>query len=74
MVRGRRATSSGGRGEGSGRRFSSFSTPPPLTRGPMTSAPLPLTAGPTTSAPLPPTTGPTTSADLPPVVGIYVMI
>ncbi|MQM15835.1 hypothetical protein Taro_048790 [Colocasia esculenta] len=55
MVRGRRATSLGGRGEGSGRRFTSFSTPPPPARGPTTSAPLPLAVGPTTSTPLPPT-------------------
>ncbi|MQL79679.1 hypothetical protein Taro_012128 [Colocasia esculenta] len=55
MVRGRCATSSGGRGEGSGRRFTSFSTPLPPAGGPTTSAPLPLVAGPTTSTPLPPT-------------------
>ncbi|MQM02560.1 hypothetical protein Taro_035330 [Colocasia esculenta] len=53
MVRGRCATSSGGRGEGSGRRFTSFSAPPPPTGGPTTSARLPLAVGPTTSAPLP---------------------
>ncbi|MQL73207.1 hypothetical protein Taro_005564 [Colocasia esculenta] len=69
MVRGQRGTSSGGRGEGSGRRFTSFSTPPPPTGGPTTSAPLPPTTGLTTSAPLPPTTRPTTYAPLPPAVG-----
>ncbi|MQL90501.1 hypothetical protein Taro_023092, partial [Colocasia esculenta] len=56
MVRGQRATSLGGRGEDSGRRFTFFSTPPPLAGGPTTSACLPLVAGPTTSAPLPLTT------------------
>ncbi|MQM22902.1 hypothetical protein Taro_055961 [Colocasia esculenta] len=40
MVRGRRATSLGGRGEGSGRRFTTFSTPPPTAGGLTTSAPL----------------------------------
>ncbi|MQM22652.1 hypothetical protein Taro_055708 [Colocasia esculenta] len=67
MVRGWRGTSSGGRGEGSGRRFTSFSTPLPLT-----SASLPPAVGPTTSVPIPPTSallppavGPTTSAPLP---------
>ncbi|MQM14774.1 hypothetical protein Taro_047709 [Colocasia esculenta] len=55
MVRGRRVTSSGGRGEGSGRRFTSFSTPLPPAGGPTTSAPLPLAVGPTTSTPLPST-------------------
>ncbi|MQM17854.1 hypothetical protein Taro_050833 [Colocasia esculenta] len=37
-------------GEGSGRRFTTFSTPPPLAGGPTTSAPLPAAIGPTTSA------------------------
>ncbi|MQL80085.1 hypothetical protein Taro_012530 [Colocasia esculenta] len=71
MVRRRRRTSLGGRGEGSGRRFTSFSTPLPPT-----SAPLPPTVGPTTSvpvpptsAPLPPAVGPTTSAPLPLTAG-----
>ncbi|MQL83995.1 hypothetical protein Taro_016494 [Colocasia esculenta] len=49
MVRGRRATSSGGRGESSGKRFTTFSRPPPLAAGPTTSAPLPPAAGPTAS-------------------------
>ncbi|MQL93977.1 hypothetical protein Taro_026626 [Colocasia esculenta] len=38
MVRGGRATSFRGRGEGSGRRFTSFSTPPPPAGGPTASA------------------------------------
>ncbi|MQL75171.1 hypothetical protein Taro_007538, partial [Colocasia esculenta] len=62
MVRGRHVTFSGGRGEGSGRRFTFFSTPPPPAGGPTTSAPLPPTAVPMTSAPLPSATGLTTSA------------
>ncbi|MQL90829.1 hypothetical protein Taro_023421 [Colocasia esculenta] len=69
MVRGRCVTSSGGRGEGSGRRFSSFSTPPPSARGPTTSTPLPSTTGPTTSADLPLAAGPMTSAPLPLAAG-----
>ncbi|MQL75294.1 hypothetical protein Taro_007671 [Colocasia esculenta] len=69
MVRGRRVTSLGGRGESSGSRFTTFSTPPPLAGGPTTSAPLPPPAGPTTSTPLPSAAGPTTSAPLPLAAG-----
>ncbi|MQM10920.1 hypothetical protein Taro_043823 [Colocasia esculenta] len=76
MIRKRRGTSSGGRGEGSRRRFTSFSTPlPPISTplppavGLTTSVPVPPAVGPTTSAPLPLAAGPTTSAPLPLAAG-----
>ncbi|MQM03295.1 hypothetical protein Taro_036074 [Colocasia esculenta] len=53
MVRGRCVTSSGGRGESSGRRLTTFSTPLPLAGGPTTSAPLSPATEPMTYVPLP---------------------